>query len=64
MNLASLGEENVARFGEYVALHFEGRDITNVEQQRATARVANALRRLGAWTGRASIGACCGHGWR
>ena len=47
MNLASLGEENVARFGEYVALHFEGRDITNVEQQQAAARVANALRRLG-----------------
>jgi long-chain acyl-CoA synthetase len=51
MNLASLGEENVARFGEYVALHFEGRDITNVEQQRAAARVANALRRLGVGAG-------------
>jgi long-chain acyl-CoA synthetase len=47
MNLARLGEENVRRFGEYVALHFEGRELTNVDQQRAAARVANALRRLG-----------------
>jgi len=51
MNLAVLGEENVGRFGEYVALHFEGRDITNVEQQRAATRVANALRRLGVGVG-------------
>jgi long-chain acyl-CoA synthetase len=51
MNLAVLGEENVARFGEYVALHFEGRDIMNVEQQRMAARVANALRRLGVGVG-------------
>ncbi|HEV8586732.1 MAG TPA: long-chain fatty acid--CoA ligase [Methylomirabilota bacterium] len=47
MNLARLGEESVQRFGEYPALHFEGRELTNVEQQRAAARVANALRRLG-----------------
>ena len=51
MNLAVLGEENVRRFGEYVALHFEGREITNVEQQRAAARVAQALRRLGVGVG-------------
>ena len=51
MNLAMLGDENVRKFGEYVALHFEGRDITNVEQQRAVARVANALRRLGVGVG-------------
>jgi long-chain acyl-CoA synthetase len=51
MNLAILGEENVQRFGEYVALHFEGRDITNVEQQGAAARVAKALRRLGVGVG-------------
>jgi long-chain acyl-CoA synthetase len=47
VNLARLGEESVQRFGEYPALHFEGRELTNVEQQRAAARVANALRRLG-----------------
>ena len=51
MNLAMLGEENVRTFGEYVALHFEGREYTNVDQQRAAARVANALRRLGVGVG-------------
>jgi long-chain acyl-CoA synthetase len=51
MNLATLGEENVRRFGEYVALHFEGRDYTNVQQQRAGARAARALERLGVGVG-------------
>ena len=51
MNLAALGDENVRTFGEYVALHFEGRDITNVEQQRLSARLARALRRLGVGVG-------------
>ena len=47
MNLARLGEESLEKYGEYVALAFEGRQITNVEQIRASCRVANALRRLG-----------------
>ena len=47
MNLARLGEANVERFGEYAALHFEGREFTNVDQQRTAARVANALARMG-----------------
>jgi long-chain acyl-CoA synthetase len=51
MNLAALAEENVRTFGEYVALHFEGREYTNVEQQRAAARVAHALGRLGVGVG-------------
>jgi long-chain acyl-CoA synthetase len=51
MNLAALGEESVRTFGEYVALHFEGRDYTNVDQQRSAARVANALQRLGVGVG-------------
>ena len=51
MNLARLGQENIEKFGEYVALHFEGREYTNVEQQRAAARVASALRRLGVGVG-------------
>ncbi len=51
MNLARLGEDNLAKFGEYVALHFEGRDITNVDQARAAARIASALRRLGVQPG-------------
>ncbi len=51
MNLASLGEDNVRRFGEYPALVFEGRELTNVDQQRAANRLANALRRLGVGPG-------------
>jgi len=51
MNLASLAEENVRRFGEYVALHFEGREWTNVDQQTAANRLAHALRRLGVGVG-------------
>jgi long-chain acyl-CoA synthetase len=47
VNLATLGEENVRRYGEYVSLVFEGRELTNVDQQRAASRFANALRRLG-----------------
>ena len=51
MNLARLGEDSVERFGEYTALHFEGRELTNVDQQRTAARVANALVRLGVQPG-------------
>jgi long-chain acyl-CoA synthetase len=47
VNLAVLGEQNVERYGEYVCLAFEGRELTNVDQQRATNRLANALRRRG-----------------
>jgi long-chain acyl-CoA synthetase len=47
VNLATLGEESVRRYGEYPALAFEGREWTNVEQQRAASRLAHALRGLG-----------------
>jgi long-chain acyl-CoA synthetase len=47
MNLARLGEDSVTTFGEYVSLAFEGREWTNVQQQRAANRLAHALRRLG-----------------
>ena len=47
MNLARLGEDSVATWGEYVSLAFEGREWTNLEQQRAANRFAHALRRLG-----------------
>jgi len=47
MTLARLGDENIQRYGEYEALAFEGRRLTNVDQQRAACRVAHALRRLG-----------------
>jgi len=51
MNLARLGEESVQTWGEYVSLAFEGREWTNVEQQRAANRFAHALGRLGVGPG-------------
>jgi long-chain acyl-CoA synthetase len=51
VNLAELGAENVRRYGEYPALVFEGRELTNVDQQRAASRLAHALRRLGVGPG-------------
>jgi long-chain acyl-CoA synthetase len=51
MNLAALGDENVRKYGEYPSLVFEGREWTNVEQQRQANRLANALRRRGLGTG-------------
>jgi long-chain acyl-CoA synthetase len=51
VNLASLGEDNVRTFGEYPTLLFEGREITNVDQQRAANRLARALGRLGVGPG-------------
>jgi long-chain acyl-CoA synthetase len=51
MNLATLGEDNVRRFGEYPALAFDDRLLTNVDQQRAAARLAHALVRLGVTPG-------------
>jgi long-chain acyl-CoA synthetase len=51
MNLATLAEENVRRYGEYTALAFEGREITNIDQQRAANRLAHALGKLGVSAG-------------
>ena len=51
MNLARLGEDSVRTWGEYVSLAFEGREWTNVEQQRAANRFAHALRGLGVGPG-------------
>ena len=51
MNLAHLGEENLEKYGEYVALVFEGKEHTNREQHRAANRLANALRGLGVGVG-------------
>jgi long-chain acyl-CoA synthetase len=51
MNLAALGEENVEKYGEYVCLVFDRRELTNVDQQRGAHRLANALRRRGVGPG-------------
>ena len=47
MSLTRLADESLDKYGEYVALAFEGRRYTNLEQARAAARLAHALRRLG-----------------
>jgi long-chain acyl-CoA synthetase len=51
MSLTRLARESLDRYGEYVALAFEGRRYTNLEQDRAAGRLANALRRLGVCPG-------------
>jgi hypothetical protein len=51
-------EESLEKYGEYVALAFEGRQYTNVEQHRTAGRVANALRRLGVEPATASWSCC------
>jgi long-chain acyl-CoA synthetase len=47
MNLARLMEDNVARFGEYDFVHFDGQWHTNVEMNRTANRLGNALKSLG-----------------
>src|SRR5215468_2216510 len=47
MSLTRLAQESLEKYGEYVALAFEGRRYTNVEQDRSACRLAHALRRLG-----------------
>ncbi|HTI53275.1 MAG TPA: long-chain fatty acid--CoA ligase [Verrucomicrobiae bacterium] len=51
MSLARLAEESLDKYGEYVALAFEGRRYTNLDQQRDASRLAHALRRLGVGVG-------------
>jgi long-chain acyl-CoA synthetase len=47
MSLTRLAQESLDRYGEYVALAFEGKRFTNLDQDRAGSRLAHALRRLG-----------------
>jgi len=51
MNLAVLAEQNVQRFGEYEALIFEERVLTNTEQLADARRFANVLSGLGVGPG-------------
>jgi long-chain acyl-CoA synthetase len=51
MSLARLAEDGLEKYGEYTALAFEGRQYTNLDQQRAASRLAHALRRLGVAAG-------------
>jgi long-chain acyl-CoA synthetase len=47
MNLASLAEKNLAEYGEYERLLFEGRSYTNRELHEMSCRFATALLSLG-----------------
>jgi long-chain acyl-CoA synthetase len=47
MNLATLAERNLAEYGDYDRLHFEGRTYTNRELYEHSRRLATALSRLG-----------------
>jgi long-chain acyl-CoA synthetase len=47
MNLASLAEKNLADFGEYDRLVFEGQTFTNRQLHEASCRLARALLDLG-----------------
>lgn len=47
MNLALLAEQNLAEFGEYERLIFEGRSYTNLQLHEQAARFAGALSALG-----------------
>ena len=47
MNLATLAEKNLAEFGEYDRLVFEGKPLTNRALHDASCRLARALLDLG-----------------
>ena len=47
MNLGSLGQDNIARFGEYEKIYFEGKWYANVEMEREGNRLGNALKSRG-----------------
>jgi long-chain acyl-CoA synthetase len=47
MNIGSLGQDNIRKFGEYPNFYFVDRWYTNVELDRASNRLGNALKALG-----------------
>jgi long-chain acyl-CoA synthetase len=47
MNLGSLGQDNITRYGEYQSAYYEGRWYTNVEMEAESCRLGNALKSLG-----------------
>jgi len=46
-NVAILEHENIARFGTYTRLHFEGRGFSNFDELRYAGRIARMLRERG-----------------
>ena len=47
MNLAGIAEQKIKEEGERLTLIYEGREITNVEMNRASRRLARSLKDLG-----------------
>ena len=47
MNLGSLSEDNIQKYGEYESSYFEGKWYTNVEMYHNCNRLGNALKSLG-----------------
>ena len=47
MNLGSLGQDNIQKFGEYESIYYEGKWYTNVEMEMQSNRLGNALKSLG-----------------
>ena len=47
MNAGELAYENINRFGEYTALHFEGQKFTNIDRLNYAQRLAAVLRDRG-----------------
>jgi long-chain acyl-CoA synthetase len=47
MNLVNLGDQNVEKLGEKLALVFEGREYTNIQIQETGKRLAAGLKSLG-----------------
>ena len=47
MNIGRLADDNIQRFGPYDFVHFQERWYTNVEMNRMTNRLGNALKKLG-----------------
>lgn len=46
-NVATLDHENIARYGTYTRLHFEGRSFSNLEELQHAGRIARVLRDRG-----------------
>jgi len=51
MNPGSPRQDNTARFGEYEKIYFEGKWNANVEMERESNRLSNALKSLGVQRG-------------
>ena len=47
MNLGSLGQDNIQKFGKYESIYYEGKWYTNVEMEMQSNRLGNALKSLG-----------------